>query len=471
MARNSNRLSPQDTTFLYVEREATQMNIGLTMVFEGPPPSYEELRDHVGTRLSLIPRFRQKLAHIPFGQGLPVWVDDPQFSLDYHVRHIALPPSGSETELRRIAVQILPQRLDRSKPLWEIWLVQGFDEDNRFAIVCKMHHCLADGVSLMDITTSLLDRSRRPKTPPITSTPWQQELESSSTRLLGDALKEKANKLVRTVKAILLALRTPKRAASSLFENLLGIGAVLWAGRNPDPKSPLNTKAGPHQRLASVRADLDEFREIKNSLGGTVNDIVLAVVTGALRRFLQIREIATEGLELKVLVPVSTRSDLERGTLGNMVCGMVVPLPIYSDDPIERLRIVRKATGDVKKSKQPVGTQLLMKLSGVLPAKIMKFGAPLPMRLRLYSLCVSNVRGPQLPLYVLGRELLDIIPYVPLTHWQPLNIFTISYNGSLYFGLTGDYDKLPELDDLSKYMQQSIDDLLAAARPQKLAVA
>ncbi len=334
MPRNNNRLSPQDTTFLYVEREATQMNIGLTMVFEGLPPSYGELRDHVGAHLSLIPRFRQKLAHVPFGLGLPAWVDDLCLNLDHHVRHIALPPPGSETELRRIAAQVLSQRLDRSKPLWEIWLVQGFEEDSRFALICKMHHCLADGISLMDITTSLLDRSRRPKTPPATSAPWQPEPEPSSARLLADALKEKATKFLGAVKTILSALRTPKRAASSLFENLLGIGAVARAGRNPPPKSPLDIEAGSHQRLASVRAELDEFREIQNSLGGTVNDIVLAVVTGALRRFLRTRDIATEGLELKALVPVSTRSDLERGTLGNMVCGVIVPLPIYSDDPI-----------------------------------------------------------------------------------------------------------------------------------------
>ncbi len=379
------RLNPQDTSFLYLEKGPVHMHVGSTLIFEGPPPSYEELLNHVDTRLDLVPRFRQKLVNVPFGQGRPVWVDDPHLNIGYHVRASALPPPGSEMELKRLAGRIMSQRLDRSKPLWEILLVQGL-EDDRFALVCKTHHCLVDGVSGMDITTVLFDTAREPATPPALGTTWQPRPEPSRAQLLADAMLEKATKPTEALRSIKAVIRTPSRIARSLLEDVSGIGALAWAGLNPAPKSPLNEEIGHHRRLAWVRADLDEFKEIKNSLGGTVNDVVLSVVTGALRKFLPTRGVLTEGLELKAMVPVSVRTDIDEGSLGNKVSAVLAPLPVYAEDPIDRLLIVSEAMADVKESKQALGAQVITELSGFAPGTIMSQAARLSAHQRFSTL-------------------------------------------------------------------------------------
>ncbi len=445
------------------------MHVGSTLIFEGPAPSYEELLNHVEQRLDLVPRFRQKLAPIPFGQGRPVWVDDPHLNIGYHVRDSALPPPGSEQDLMQLAGRIMSQRLDRSKPLWEINLVQGVEGD-RFALICKTHHCLVDGVSGMDITTVLFDTAREPKTPTATGPSWQPHPEPSSAELLAEALLEKATKPVEAFRSIEAALRAPRRIASSLFQDIAGIGALAWAGLNPAPKSPLNEKVGQHRRLAWIRADLGEFKDIKNTLGGTVNDVVLSVVTGALRKFLPTRGVITDGLELKAMVPVSVRTDLDEGSLGNKISAVVCPLPVYEAEPIERLHTISSAMADVKESNQAIGAQVITELSGFAPGTIMSQAARLQARQRFFNVSITNVPGPQFPLYVLGRELDDVFPVMPMAENQILGVAVLSYNGGLFFGLVGDYDNFPEIDDFSEYIHQSIVDLLACARRQELAV-
>lgn len=445
------------------------MHVGSTLIFEGPSPDYEDMLNHVEARLNLVPRFRQKLATVPFGQGRPVWVDDPHLNIGYHVRALALPPPGSEDQLKQLAGRIMSQRLDRNKPLWEIVLVHGLDGE-RFALICKTHHCLVDGVSGMDITTVLFDTSREPMTPPATAGSWQPRPEPSRAQLLADATLEKAIKPAETFRAFRAAARAPGRIAKSFLGNAAGIGALAWAGLNPAPKSPLNDEIGHHRRLAWVRADLGEFKEIKNSLGGTVNDVVLAVVAGALRKFLPRRGVITDGLELKAMVPVSVRTETDKGSLGNKVSAVLAPLPVYIEDPIERLHIVSEAMADVKQSKQALGAQVITELSGFAPGTIMSQAARLQARQRFFNLCITNVPGPQFPLYVLGSKMLDVFPMVPMTRNQILGIAVLSYNGSLFFGLVGDYDKLPELDEFSENIHESIVDLLASARRKEFGI-
>jgi diacylglycerol O-acyltransferase / wax synthase len=278
----ADRLSGLDSSFLHLEKDGAHMHVASTTLFEGPPPPYVEFRDHIESRLPLVPRFRQKVRFVPLGQGRPVWVDDPHLNLSYHVRHTALPPPGSEEQLRKIASRIFAQQLDRSKPLWEIWLIEGL-RGGRFAIVGKTHHCLVDGVSGVDITTVLFDVEREPESPPEEPEPWVPQPEPNDGQLLAEALFERAlspREIARTARR---ALRGPRRAISSVVDSLAAAGSFAWTGIGA-PDSPFNVEIGPHRRFAWVRASLTDLKQVKNELGGTVNDVVLAAVTGALGR-------------------------------------------------------------------------------------------------------------------------------------------------------------------------------------------
>ena len=283
---HGDRLSGLDTSFLHLETGAAHMHVGSTTLFEGPAPAYEEFRDHIASRLHLVPRFRQKLRFVPFGQGRPVWVDDPNLNLDYHIRHTALPPPGSEEQLRTLAARIFSQRLDRSKPVWEIWLVDGV-EGGRFAIVAKTHHCLVDGVSGVDITTVLFDLDREPE-PPGPPESWLPDPEPSDAQLLAEALIERGTSPAEIARGVRALVRAPRQVAGAAIEGLGAAGAIARTGLSA-PASPFNVEIGPYRRFACVRTDLGELKRIKDLAGGTVNDVVLAAVSGALGRYLRAR--------------------------------------------------------------------------------------------------------------------------------------------------------------------------------------
>ena len=458
------RLSGLDSSFLHLENDVSHMHVAACAIFEGPPPTYEELLDAITSRLHLVPRYRQRLALVPLGQGRPVWVDDPHFIVAYHVRHTALPQPGGEDELKRLAGRVFSQSLDRSKPLWEIWLVEGLADD-RFALLTKTHHALVDGISGVDIATVLFDTAREPAAVALPEHEWVPRPLPSDAQLMADALLERATVPAEIARGARAAVRGPRHLASRVGQALVGLGAMAWAGLSAAPASPFNVRIGPHRRFTWVSADLDEFKAIKNALGGTVNDAVLAAVAGALGRYMRLHGYSTEDLVLRAMVPVSVRADMQRGALGNRVTAVWASLPVGITDPIQRLLKIRREMQDVKDSGQAVGAQVLTELSGFAPPTIMAQAMRLQARQRLFNLVVTNVPGPQIPLYVLGRELERIFPMVPLAENTALGIAVMSYNGQMNFGLNADYDAMDDVEVLAKELRAAIDELSAAAGP------
>jgi WS/DGAT/MGAT family acyltransferase len=459
---NPDRLTGLDSSFLHLEHDSAHMHVAGCAIFEGSAPDYEDLVEAILSRLHLVPRYRQRLAFVPLEQGRPVWVDDPHFNPRYHIRHTALPRPGGEEELKRLAGRIFSQALDRSKPLWELWLVEGLDDD-RFALLSKTHHALVDGVSGVDIATVLFDASPDPMPVAPPEREWIPRPLPTGAQLLADALLERATVPGEVVRGARAVLRGPRQVAGRLGEALVGVGAMAWAGLKPAPSSPLNVKIGPHRRFTWVRGDLARFKMIKNSLGGTVNDAVLAVVAGALGRYLRLHDYPTENLVLKAMVPVSVRADVERGALGNKVGAMWAPLPVGLTDPVQRLLRIRREMDGIKDSGQAVGAQVLTTLSGFAPPTIMAQAARLQARQRLFNVVVTNVPGPQFPLYMLGRKLDALFPMVPLAKNTALGIAVMSYNGQLNFGLIADYDALADVETLADELRASIEELAAVA--------
>jgi diacylglycerol O-acyltransferase len=462
-AGHKDRLSPVDASFLAQEHEASHMHVGAIAIFEGPPPGYDEFIDGLESRLHLVPRYRQKLAEPRFEMGRPFWVDDPTFNIDYHVRHTALPKPGTLDQLRHLAGRVFSQKLDRSKPLWELWLVQGL-EDNRFALISKTHHSMIDGVAGVDIASVLFDLEPVPRVVEPPEEPWTPAPEPSQSELIAEGVKSIVRTPVRLAGRGIGALQHPGPTARAARESLEALGEVAWAGLNPAPESPLNVPIGPHRRILWVENELADFKQIKNALGGTVNDVVLTVVTGAMRKWLRSRGVRTEGLELRALVPVSIRSDDDRGGTGNQIAAMRGPLPVYCDDPVECLGIVRQEMGSVKESKQALGAEVIAGLQDFAPPTLLAQASRLNFSTRLFNLIVTNVPGPQLPLYLQGRELQQIIPVAFLPEDHALAIAIMSYNGSLDFGLLGDYDAMPDMDFVAAAIEETTDELLAAAR-------
>ena len=438
------------------------MHVASVMLFEGPVPPYDELLEAIERRLSLVPRYRQRLAFVPFQQGRPKWVDDPHLNLRYHVRATALPSPGGEDQLRALAGRVFSQQLDRDKPLWELWLVDGLEGD-RFALLAKTHHALVDGISGMDIVSVLFDTSPEPAAPSDPGDRWLPRPLPSSAQLLGEALMERATVPAEVVRSVRALFRGPRRIATGMRDAAVGVGAMAWAGLNPAPSTPYNKSIGPHRRFTWVRANLAEIKAIKDELGGTVNDVVLATVAGALGRHLRRRGQQIEGAELKAMVPVSVRTDLERGALGNKVAAMMAPLPVWCQEPVARLDLVREELKGLKQGGQAVGAQVLTELTGFAPPTIMGQAGRVMSRQRFFNLVVTNVPGPQFPLYLLGRRMTETFPMVPLAKNQALGVALLSYDGHINFGLVGDYDLMWDLDEFATDVQDSLQELADAA--------
>jgi len=455
------RLTGLDASFLAFERDGAHMHVGSVLVFEGPAPRYEDFVTRIDRGLHLVPRYRQRLAFPPLGLARPVWVDDPHFSAHYHVRHTALPPPAGEKQLQRLAGRVFSQQLDRDKPLWEIWLVDEL-ADGGFALICKTHHALVDGISGVDILTVLLDLERdAPEPPP--GPPWTPRPLPSRAELLARALAERVTAPVGFARSL---LSDPDRAGASAGRAVAGLASMVAAGLQGAPPSPLNVRIGPHRRFAWASAELAAFKAVKDTLGGTVNDVVLSVVAGALRKHLFRHGRDPEGLELKAMVPISVRADAARGALGNQVAAMWAPLPVGIEDPAERLRCVSQAMRGLKESGQAVGAQAITRLADAAAPTVLGQAARLQSRQRFFNLTITNVPGPQLPLYVMGRKLEAFYPQVPLVLNTALGVAVMSYDGRVFFGLLGDYDALADLDALAADLDTAIAELTALAGPR-----
>ncbi len=457
------------------------MHVGGLTLLEGPPPPLEEFLEQIRKRLHLVPRYRHKLAHThtALDSGRPVWVDDPSFNLEYHVRHTALPAPGDWEQLCGLTARIFSQQLDRSKPLWEMWLIEGLSpnlggggrpQDGRgaprgegFALISKTHHSLIDGIAGIDLATVLFDLS--PEPPPVrhTGRAWQPHREPGTLELLAAGAKGALRAGVELAAGAADAFAHPDRALATAREAAEGVGEIVWAVLNPAPATPLNVDIGPHRRFVGVGSALEDFKIVKNAFGCTVNDVVLAVVAGALREFLIARGVRTEGVEMRALVPVSVRADDEHQQLGNRIVAMRGPLPVYIPDPVQRLLFVKREMDGLKESKQALGAEVIAGVQNFAPPTILAQASRLNFSTRLFNLIVTNVPGPQFPLYVLGRKMLEAYPVAFLPQHHALAIAIMSYNGQMNFGLLGDLDAMEDIDQFGESIAAELATLVALA--------
>jgi WS/DGAT/MGAT family acyltransferase len=460
------RLSAIDAGFLAQESDSTHMHIGGVALFGGSPPALDEFLASISSRLHLVPRYRQKLAFPPLDTGRPLWIDDPSFNLEYHVRHAALPSPGGEEALLSLTARIFSQPLDRTKPLWELWLVEGLATGG-FAMISKTHHALVDGVSGVDLTTVLFDLSADGAGVPPPAEPWVPHPEPSGASLAAAGLAGAGRALSEVAANAVSAAADPSQLLGRAREVAAGIGEVAWTAVNAPPETPFNVAPGPHRRVRFVRAELDELKMIKAALGGTVNDVVLAVVTGALAGFLELRGRQTKGVELRACVPVSVRTAAHSGSLGNQLTQILAPLPVFIEDPVRRLHYVRDAMQGLKESRQALGAKAIAAAQGFAPPTILAQASRMNFSDRFYNLLVTNVPGPQFPLYVLGRRLEAMFPIAFLAGDRALAVAIMSYDGGMNFGLIGDYDALPDLDLIAEGIEGSLAELRAAAAAPK----
>ncbi len=460
------RMSPMDSSFLHVEDGITHMHIASCAIFEGPAPSYDEFVAMVEGRLPVLTRYRQKVRFVPGAIGRPVWVDDPHFNLVYHVRHTALPAPGGEQELNNLMGRLMSVELDRHRPLWEAWMVEGLTED-RWAVISKVHHCMVDGVSGTDLMVQLLDSSPEPSAPlPDT---WDPSPEPSDPALTVDALMQLAMRPAEQARAVGAMVRRPRHVLEAARDTVRGL--VSLGGRvGSTPALSIEGAIGPHRRWAAARTHLDDIKQIRAALGGTVNDVVLAVITGAFRDLLLANGDQVDGVAIHSLVPVNIRrpGDL---TANNQVSVIIAELPVGIADPVERLNAIQQDMAKVKAAHQADAGKTLSSMAGLAPPTV--FALTLRavtsvlrvMPQRNVNTVTTNVQGPPQALYAVGRKLVEYLPFVPLSQGVRVGVAILSYNGNLAFGVTGDFDTMPEVEWFCRRIEAGIAELLERSRP------
>jgi len=456
------RLGPQDASFLYLETPSVHYHVGGLAILDpstrpGGELRYENLVEVIGSRVHLAPRFRQKIVFPPLASARPVWVDDKDFDLSFHMRRAALPSPGGRRELIDYVQRVISRPLDRTKPLWELYLIEGM-QDGLTAILTKVHHAMVDGMAAIDLASVIYDFT--PDAQVLDVQPWKPGPEPSRFDLLAEAVKEQFTHPIRSAADLAQrTLTTPSRVARQIFEVVGGLGEIVGAGVLAPP-SPLNRKVGPNRRFAMVEAPVQTFKDIKNSLGGTVNDVVLATVAGGLNRLFRSRREPTRDRVLRAMVPVSVRTDDDKSALGNRVSSLFVDLPIGPMGARKRLGLIREKTKHLKDSNYAVGAEFLMNIGTWAPPTIHAMAARLAARTRVINLVVSNVPGPQIPMYIAGAKLLAQYPIMPLADSMGLSIAVTSLAGTMAFGITADWDTLPDIEVL----EAGIDDALAELR-------
>jgi diacylglycerol O-acyltransferase len=456
-------MSPLDASFLHVEDAVTHMHIGSVGIFEGPTPGPGEVQAAVAARLPLVPRYRQKVRFVPLALGRPTWVDDPHFNIEYHVRRTALPAPGGAQELRNLVGRVMSQQLDRDKPLWEMWVAEGLD-DGCWALISKTHHCMVDGVSATDLLSVILGDQRQ-QDEPAPDDAWQPAPEPNSTQLLTHALSQRAASPYEATRTLLSAVRGPRRVARQAVDVTRGL-ANMRSLLSPSNAGSLNGPIGPHRRWDWARARLADVKQIRKLHGGTVNDVVLAVITNGFRELLLARNEPVDGQVIRTLVPVSVRSDDERGSYNNKVSAMFAELPVAIEDPVERLQALHDQMQDLKSSGQAVAAERLTALGGFAPALLLALAGRVGTRLPQSAIntVTTNVPGPQHPLYLAGRRMLEAFPFVPLGGQVRVGIAIFSYDGGINFGVTGDWDGARDIDVLCAGIENGVAQLLEDGR-------
>ncbi len=455
-------MSPLDASFLHVEDAVTHMHIGSVGIFEGPPPGSDDVLAAVSARLPLVPRYRQKVRFVPLALGRPTWVDDPHFNLAYHVRRTALPSPGGAEELRNLVGRVMSQQLDRAKPLWEMWVAEGLGE-GRWALISKTHHCMVDGVSATDLLSVILSTEREA----VTEAPdrWRPNPDPSGAALVAHALARRASSPYEGVRGVMSAVRGPRRVARQLAEVTRGLINLRPLLSPAASGSSLNGPIGPHRRWDWARARLPDVKQIREALGGTVNDVVLAAITNGFRELLLSRDEPVDGRVIRTLVPVSVRAEHDRGTYNNKVSAMFAELPVEIEDPVQRLAALHEQMQDLKASGQAVAAERLTALSGFAPAMLLALAGRVGTRLPQSAIntVTTNVPGPQQPLYLAARRMLEAFPFVPLGGYVRVGVAIFSYDGGINFGVTGDLDTAPDVGVLCVGIEAGVEQLLNAS--------
>ena len=440
------RLNPLEASFLAIEDAANHMHIGSVGVFAGPAPTFGELCGLVASKLAVSPRYRQRVRTAPLSVGRPVWIDDPRFRLDRHMRHTVLPAPGGHRELCDVVGRLMSQQLDRSQPLWEDWMVEGL-ESGHWALVTKVHHCMVDGIAGSDLLAMVLDRDEEPG--PVPPDDWRPEPEPSAADLALHSARGLVTAPLTWIRGAGDALRHPDATLTRVFDVAAGLGRLSGLVR-PAPASTLTGPIGPDRRWDCARATLAEIKEVRSAFGGTVNDVVLAAVTRGFRDLLAARGEPLAGRVIRSLVPVSLRTREARGVFDNRVTAVFAELPVGIENPVERLAEIRAQMESLKLSHEADASEAITSFVGFTPPTLTALLTRVAVhRQRSVETITTNVPGPQLPLYALGRRMLEAYPYVPISGTIEIGVAIWSYDGGLHFGVTGDADAVPDIAVLS----------------------
>jgi WS/DGAT/MGAT family acyltransferase len=459
-------LSYLDASFLALETRSNHFHVAGVALFDAAPLKGEDggididrIRAHVRSKLQYIPRYRQRLEHVPYDRK-PVWVDDDHFTFDYHVRHTSLPRPGTDDQLKALAGRIVSTQLDRHKPLWELWVVEGIEGD-RFAIIAKIHHCMIDGISGVDLTTILMNVI---PTSEIEAAPeWTPRPSPTPTQLAVSEAARTTRRFIDRLANLSESLREgpPKISQGTLDKMIAAVTSLRSGWLSPSGRTPLNPDIGPNRRFDWTEMPLDGIKAIKNSLGGSVNDVVIAITAGAVRNFLaKERGYDVSQAEYRIMVPVSTRRADQRGALGNQVAMWLLDLPIEEPDPGRRYEVIAERTRNLKETNQALGAATLVELSSGTPITLLSLAnRVVGPRMRPFNMTVTNIPGPQFPMYLLESQMLANYPMVPLWSQHGVGIALFSYNGRLLWGVQADYDTLADSAKLIRRIQQSFREL------------
>ncbi len=452
------RLGPLDVEFLHIEDDVGHMHIGGACVFDGPSPSFEDLWRLVESKLHLIPRYRQRVRTVPLELGRPVWVDDPGFNLNQHLRHTELLSPGGDVEFRRFVGEVMSRRLDRDRPLWEVWLVNGLEAD-RWALVCKVHHCMVDGISGVGLLTVLLDIT--PEVDVGDPEPWEPSPEPNAAAKVLGTWKGLGSDIARQTQSAASALSRPGDVGHNIVSTLRGV-ARLGGAMKPTPRLTIDGRIGPDRSWAHSSASFDDVRAIRQKLGGTVNDVVLSAITAGYAELLRQRGDDISDAVVRSMVPVSTRHLDDDGVPNNEVSLVLFELPVKVTDPLECFAAVRAEMAELKTSNMIEAGEVVTTIGelappmavGTLSRWIVRGMHRLPQR--SINTVTTNVPGPQFPIYCLGREMRSYLPFVPVTHGVRISTAVLSYNGNLFFGITGDAESVPEVEVIAERTAEAI---------------